>query len=73
MHAELAHRLLVGGVGLHDVGQPAGQRLDGAGVGVDAEHLGAPGHQLQGEGLAESAEADHGDGALGAGVLLPSQ
>ena len=31
-------------------------------VAVDAEHLGAALHQLEGEGAAEPAEADHDDG-----------
>ena len=30
-------------------------------VGVDAEHLGAAGHELEGERAAEPAEADDGD------------
>ncbi len=46
---ELAHRLLVGGVGLDDVGQPARETLHGPGVLVDAEDLDALAHELEGE------------------------
>ncbi len=38
---ELAHRLLGRAVRADDVGQPAVERLDGLGVGVDPQHVGS--------------------------------
>ena len=73
MDGQLSERLLVRGVGLDDVGQPAGQVLDGLRVVVDPEHLGPLGHELEGEGLAEPPQSDD-DHASRAGLpVSPSQ
>jgi hypothetical protein len=68
-HAQLAHGLEVGGVGLHDVGQPAGERADDPRVGVDAEDLDALLGELERQRAAEAAESDHDD----ARGVVPSQ
>ena len=60
--AELAQRRLVGGVGLHDVGQLARRDLDQVLVGVDPQHLVAERSAARvGERPAEAAQADHHD------------
>ena len=68
VHAELAQRLLVGGVGLHHVGEPVGQLWHDLRVVVDAEHLVAEPDQRVGDLAAEPAQADHDD-AVVLGVL----
>ena len=65
MHGQLAQGLLVRGVGAHHVGEPAVEVLDGALVRVDAEHLEAGLHQLEGDAAPEPAEAEHGHGRAG--------
>ena len=58
---ELAQRLLLRRVGAHDLGELAVVRLDELLVGVDAEHLGAGGHEFEREGAAEASQPDDGD------------
>jgi len=62
---ELLERRLTGGVGAHDVGEHAVERLHRVFVGVDSEHLGAGAGELRGEGAAEAAQPDDRDGRGG--------
>lgn len=70
---ELFEHLESCGVGADDLGQESVQRLHDVLVRVDAEHLGAGVHQLDGERDAEPAEADDGDrvGFSDASRVLP--
>ena len=61
VHAQLAQRVLVGAVGLHDMGQPIGVVLHDLHALVDAEDLVAQLGQRLGERAAEPAQADHHD------------
>ena len=58
---EPLQRLLVDGVGLHDVGEPRRHALDHAQVGVDAEHFVTGPSQLLRDRGAEAPEANHGN------------
>ena len=66
--AELAQRLVVGGVGLDDVGEVVGPALDERRVLVDGEHFLPMLHQRLGDGGAEPAQADD-DHGRGVGLL----
>ena len=50
---------------MDDVREPAVERLDDVLARIDAEHLGALVHELEGEGLPEAAQADDRDGPVG--------
>ena len=69
MNRQLPHRLLAGRVRLHDVGEAAGEVLDALGVALDSEHLDPVPLELEGQRLAEAAEAEH-DHAAGVGDVL---
>jgi len=76
--AQLAQCDHIGGVRLHHVGEVARVHLNEAGVGVDAEHLGAETHERACKRTAEAAESDHHDGArrhveVGTGGCVVSQ
>lgn len=72
---ELAHRLAVGGVGHHGVGELVGILLHPTLVGVDGEHLHPLPHEGLADGGAEAAEPDHEHrrGPTVRMTLLPSQ
>ena len=58
---QLAQGLLLRAVGPDDVGEPPVHLLHELLARVDAEHVGARRHQLEGEGGAEPAQPDDGD------------
>nr|GEU28221.1 hypothetical protein [Tanacetum cinerariifolium] len=57
-HTQLAHRALVGGVGLHRVGQPVGPSLHQVRVAVDAHDVVAEAHQRVRDRTAKASQAD---------------
>ncbi len=59
--AELAEGFIPGGIGANHLRELAVHGLDDLLVGVDADDLGAVRHELEGEGAAESSEADDRD------------
>ena len=67
--AELAQRIAVGRVGLHDVGELVRPALHQVGVLVDGEHLVPQTDERGSDCAAEPAEADDDDAAPGCRVL----
>ena len=69
LRAELAERIDVGRVGLHDVRQGAGPLLHQVPVAFDRQHLAALLDQLFGGGGTETAQPDHQHGGVVGGAV----